>query len=143
MSAKDRDRLKTLHAVSRQHITQVQAARELGVSRRWVRALLQRMKQQGDGGVVHGLRGRASNRKLPATRKQRVLERFAEPKRAKQWPDYGPTLAAEELANHYQLVVSKETLRQWLIAAQLWKPQRARINQIHSALWRTGAVGYQ
>jgi DNA-binding Lrp family transcriptional regulator len=140
MSAKDRDRLKTLHAVSRRHITQVQAARELGVSSRWVRALLQRMKQQGDGGVVHRLRGRASNRKLPATLKQRVLERFAEQKRAKQWHDYGPTLAAEELANHYQLVVSKETLRQWLIAAQLWKPQRARINQIHS--WRARRARY-
>ena len=37
MSAKDRDRLKLLHEVSRRHITQVQAARELGVTSRWVR----------------------------------------------------------------------------------------------------------
>jgi DNA-binding Lrp family transcriptional regulator len=58
MSAKDRDRLKVLHAVSRRHISQVQAARELGVSSRWVRALLQRMKQEGDGAGVHRLRGR-------------------------------------------------------------------------------------
>ena len=57
MSAQDRDRLKVLHAVSRRHITQMQAARELGVSSRWVRALLQRIKQEGDGGVVHRSRG--------------------------------------------------------------------------------------
>jgi transposase-like protein len=117
MSAKDRDRLKVLHEVSRRHITQVQAARELGVSSRWVRVLLQRMKHEGDRGVMHRLRGRPSNRKLPAMLKQGILKRFVEQKRAKQWHDYGPTLAAEELARDYQLVVSKETLRQWLIAA--------------------------
>jgi molybdenum-dependent DNA-binding transcriptional regulator ModE len=91
MSAKDRDRLKVLHEVNRRHITQGQAGRELGVSSRWVRALLQRMKQEGDRAVVHRLRGRSSNRKLPVTLKRRVLELFAEQKRAKQWHDYGPT----------------------------------------------------
>jgi biotin operon repressor len=66
MSAKDRDRLKVLHEVSRRHITQVQAASELGVSSRWVWALLEKMKREGDGAVVHRLRGRPSNRKLRA-----------------------------------------------------------------------------
>jgi hypothetical protein len=37
----------------------------------WRRAWHTRMKKQGDAVVVHGLRGRASNRKLPAkTQKQ-------------------------------------------------------------------------
>jgi transposase len=132
MSAQDRDRLKVLHAVSRRHITQMQAARELGVSSRWVRALLQRIKQEGDGGVVHRSRGRPSNRKLPKTLKRRVVEVFAKQKRAKQWHDYGPTLAAEELARDYQLVVSKETLRHWLIEAGLWKVRRARVERVHA-----------
>ncbi len=95
MSVQVRDRLKVLHAVSRlsrRHVTQVQAARELGVSNRWVRALLQRMKQEGDGGVVRRLRGRPSNRKLPLTLKRPAIEVFSEQKRAKQWHDYGPTL---------------------------------------------------
>jgi DNA-binding Lrp family transcriptional regulator len=140
MSVKDRDRLKVLHEVSRRHITQVQAARELGVSSRWVRVLLQRMKHDGDRGVMHRLRGRPSNRKLPAMLKQRILKRFVEQKRAKQWHDYGPTLAAEELARDYQLVVSKETLRQWLIASQLWKPHRARAERVHS--WRARRARY-
>jgi len=140
MSAKDRDRLKVLHEVNRRHITQGQAGRELGVSSRWVRALLQGMKQEGDRAVVHRLRGRSSNRKLPVTLKRRVLELFAEQKRAKQWHDYGPTLAAEELARDYQLVVSKETLRQWLIEAKLWKPQRARLEQVHR--WRARRARY-
>jgi len=99
MSAQDRDRLKVLHAVSRRHITQMQAARELGVSSRWLRALLQRIKQEGDGGVVHRSRGRASNRKLPKTLKRRVVEVFVKQKRAQQWHDYGPTLAWPEITS--------------------------------------------
>jgi len=42
------------------------------------RILLQRMKQEGDGAVVHRLRGRPSNRKLPTTLKRRVVALFAE-----------------------------------------------------------------
>ena len=36
----------------------------MGVSDRWVRKLLKRMKSKGDAVVVHGLRGRPSNRKI-------------------------------------------------------------------------------
>jgi hypothetical protein len=140
MSAQDRDRLKVLHEVSRRHITQMQAARELGVSSRWIRGLLQRIKQEGDRGVIHRLWGRPSNHKLSSRLRQRVVQRFAEQKQAKQWHDYGPTLAAEELARDDQLVVSKETLRQWLIASKLWKPHRARAERVHR--WRARRARY-
>ena len=84
--------------------------------------------------------GRPSNRKLPKTLKRRVVEVFAKQKRAKQWHDYGPTLAAEELARDYQLVVSKETLRHWLIEAGLWKVRRARVERVHR--WRARRARY-
>ena len=45
-------------------MTQREAAEKMGVSDRWVRKLLKRMSKQGDAVVVHGLRGRPSNRKL-------------------------------------------------------------------------------
>ena len=45
MSAKERDRLKILHEVKKRHITQKQAAAELGLSVRWVRALLVRRRE--------------------------------------------------------------------------------------------------
>ena len=65
MSRKDRDRLKVLHEVRKRHIKQVQAGKELAISRRWVREWLRRMKARGDRAVVHGLRGKRSNRRLP------------------------------------------------------------------------------
>ena len=100
MSRKDRDRLKVLHEVRKRHITQVQAGKELAISPRWVRELLRRMKARGDRAVVHGLRGRRSNRRLPEAMKARAVKLFREQKQARQWHDYGPTLAAEELAEH-------------------------------------------
>ena len=63
MSAKERDRLKVMQEVKKRHITQKQAAAELGLSVRWVRKLLLRLRAGGDAGLRHGLRGRRSNRK--------------------------------------------------------------------------------
>src|SRR2546427_2680039 len=65
LSTKDRDRLKVLHEVKRKHLTQRAAARQLGISDRWVRKLLVRVRKGGDGGIVHRGRGRRSNRRLP------------------------------------------------------------------------------
>ena len=53
---------------------------------------------------------------------------------ARQWHDSGPTLAAEELAEEHGLQVSRETLRQWLMAAGLWRTRRARVERAHT--WR-------
>src|SRR6202050_1602397 len=126
MSAKERDRLKVLHEVKKRHITQKQAAAELGLSVRWVRELLLRLRAGGDAGLRHGLRGRRSNRKTSETVKQRAVELYGQKKQAKLWHDYGPTLAVEELAEQYGIAISRETLRQWLIEAKLWRGGRAR-----------------
>src|SRR5256885_16775195 len=104
LSTKDRDRLKVLHEVKREHLTQRAAAQQLGVSDRWVRKLLVRVKKEGDRGVVH--RGRVSNRRLPEKVRRQALK-LAEA----QDRDFGPTLACEYLAKDHEVEVSKETLR--------------------------------
>ncbi len=43
-----------------------------------------------------------------------------------RYGDFGPTLAAEHLAEDDGLVVSEETLRQWMIEVGLWRKQRRR-----------------
>ena len=115
MSAKERDRLKVLHEVHKRHIPQRQAAVELGVSERWVRKLLVRWRARGDGALRHGLRGRPSNRKMPDAVKRRAVELYRKNQQTKLWHDYGPTLAAEELAQKHGIVISRETMRQWLM----------------------------
>ena len=56
MSAKERDRLKVLHEVRKRHITQKQAGVEMGLSVRWVRTLLKRLRREGDRALRHRLR---------------------------------------------------------------------------------------
>ena len=59
---------------------------------------------------------------------------------AKLWHDYGPTLAAEELAEDHGIRVNRETLRQWLIEAKLWRARRSRIERAH--IWRPRRARY-
>ena len=140
MTTKERDRLKVLHEVKKRHITQKPAALELRLSVRWVRKLLVRWRARGDSGLRHGLRGRPSNRKTPEGVKRRAVELYREKQQAKLWHDYGPTRAAEELAEDYGITISRETLRRWLIEAKLWRVRRARVEQAH--VWRARRARY-
>ncbi len=129
LSGKDRDRLKVLHTVRQRHLTQKEAGAQLGVSERWVRKLLARLGKEGDGGIVHRPRGRASNRRLGADLEARAVVLV----KAK-YRDFGPTLAAEYLTEKHGLEVSKEKLRQWLMEAGVWRRKRRRVEEIHT--WR-------
>jgi len=128
LSQRDRDRLKVLHAIGQGERSQVEAARQLDLSDRQVRRLLVRVRAEGDRGVVHRLRGRPSNRKISVDRQQRLLARVR-----RRYADFGPTLACEHLAQD-GWEVSRETLRKWMTAAELWHPRRQKVKQVH--VWR-------
>jgi hypothetical protein len=128
LSQRDRDRLKVLHEVKQKYLTQVEAAKRLKLSDRHVRRLLLAIRERGDRGVVHGLRGRRSNRKLATSLEQKILARVRQ-----RYADFGPTLVAEHLAEE-GWVVSRETLRKWMTRAQLWCPRAQRVKTIH--VWR-------
>jgi transcriptional regulator with GAF, ATPase, and Fis domain len=65
LSAKERERLRVLQQVEEGHLKQIEAARRLHLTDRQVRRLQVRLRSQGDRGIVHRLRGRPSNRKIP------------------------------------------------------------------------------
>lgn len=119
MSSKERDRLKILDAVIAGRLKQVEAARLLNLCPRQVRRLLERYRAEGDAGLVHRLRGQASNRKLPGVLKRRTIQRVK-----KKYSGFGPTLAAEYLAEHDGITLSRETLRHWMIEEGLWKRRK-------------------
>ena len=136
MSQEERDRLEWLKRARDSKMTQREAAERMGASERWVRKMLRRMKKEGDAVVVHGLRGRSSNRKLPAKTKQAALAVLSKP----DWHDFGPTFAAEQLLKHHRIEVGKETLRGWMIEAGLWKPGSRKIQEVHN--WRPRRSGF-
>ena len=136
MSQEERDWLDWLKRARDGKLTQREAAERMGVSERWVRKLLRRMKKEGDRVVVHGLRGRASNRKIAANTQEKVLQALRDP----DWHDFGPTFAAEQLAQRHGIAVSKETLRAWMIQAGIWEPGSRKLDEVH--LWRPRRSGF-
>jgi len=120
MSQRERDRLKVLAPVQEGRRTQLEAARLLGVTDRTVRRWLRRLAVEGDGGIVHRLRGRPSNRAKVSSLRTAVLQACRQ-----DYPDFGPTLACEKLQQR-GWAVGRETLRRWLLGAELWHPRRKR-----------------
>jgi len=59
LSQRERDWLKVLHEVQQKHLTQVAAAQRLKRADRQARRMPIRMREHGDGGIVHRLRGPA------------------------------------------------------------------------------------
>src|SRR5260370_7635925 len=125
MSQEERDKLEWLKRAKDKVISQREEAEKLGVSARWVRKLLQEMKERGDGVVVHGLTGRASNRKIAGKVHNEAIELLKQP----EWHDFGPTFASQQLAKRHGIEVSHETVRPWMIEAGLWKPKSRRLHQ--------------
>jgi transposase len=136
MSQEERDCLDYLKRVKERRMSQREAGEKMGVSARWVRKLVKRMGKQGDAVVVHGLRGRPSNRKLAAETQRQALAMLKQP----DWHDFGPTFAAEQLAKRHQIQVGKETLRGWMIEAGLWKNKSHGLQKAHS--WRPRRSGF-
>jgi hypothetical protein len=130
MTQGDRDRLVALKKAKRKLITQRQAAEELGVSVRQVRRLVQALKGRGDKAVVHGLRGRASNRRIDEAIEKEAVRILA----GEDYRQFGPKLASEHLRELYGINASKETVRQWMMRAKLWRGRRRQPGQVH--LWR-------
>lgn len=110
-------------------ITQAEAARRLELTVRQVRRLEAKVVAQGPAGLRSARRGRSSNHRLALTTVTEVAALI----RA-HYRDFGPTLASEYLQERHGLVLSKESVRQIMIKAKLWRPHRGAQARIHA--WR-------
>ena len=120
MSRKERKRLAAMSRVVSGELSLAEASRQLGLSYRQCSRALSRYKADGDAGLVHRLRGRASNRQ-PVDQREVVMVLYRE-----RYLDYGPTLAAECLAKDNKISVSVSTLRRWLAKAGVLQRRRKR-----------------
>ncbi len=112
MSQREREQAAVVKEVVKGRYSAREAAELLKLTRRHVFRLLARYRAEGDAGLVHGLRGRASNRGYPKKLKARVLALYWRP----EYRDYGPTYFAETLAKEHKIWVHRETMRRWLNA---------------------------
>lgn len=135
MSERELNRIGVLSEVEAGRLRVEDAAGLLGLTRRQVFRLLARLRTDGPTGLAHKARGRAPNNRLPASVQESALALV----RA-HYADFGPTLAAEKLAECHGLKVSHETLRQWMIADGLWLSRKHR-RRLHQPRLRREAFG--
>jgi transposase len=114
MSRKERQRLEVFGRVKRGEITLVRAAQWLNISERQARRIHKRFLEEKDAGLVHRLRGRASNRRLDDAKRQEIVKQHQT-----RYADFGPTHASEKLAED-GLAVSADTLTRLLKEAGVW-----------------------
>jgi hypothetical protein len=85
--------------------------------------LVYALKKHGDKAVIHGLRGRSSNQRIAKTVEEEAIQILS----ADLYNGFGPTLASEYLADKHDIEVSKETVRQWMIRAKLWRAKEQKV----------------
>jgi len=116
---KELKRLHVIRKVIEGTLTQKDAADLVSLTERQVRRIVARIREEGDGGIRHKGRGKPSHRKLPF--KERIVQLYRS-----SYPDFGPTLFTEKLAEHEAITVSRETVRIWLMEDGLWQKRRKR-----------------
>ena len=92
MSNKELDRLKVIHSVIKKHLTWDSAANQLDLSSRQIGRLCNRVRLEGNKGIIHRLRGKPSNHFLDPTIVSDAIAIIKD-----NYHDFRPTLANEKL----------------------------------------------
>ena len=136
MSKKELGRLEALVTLEAGRMTAARAASLIGVGERQVFRLLKTYRALGPAGLASRRRGRPSNRRYPEPVREAALATIRE-----RYADFGPTLAAEKLAEIHDLRLGRETVRRWMAAAGLWVPRKERAPRVHQPRHRRDRLG--
>ena len=109
MSKRELNRLDVLARLDGDRLTARAAAELMTVTLRQTYRLLGRYRDGGALAIANQRRGRPSNNRLPDVVRDHAIALVRE-----RYADFGPTFAAEKLAERHDLKVSRETLRNWM-----------------------------
>src|SRR3984893_10151512 len=126
MSTRELRRAEVLARVKSQTLRLVDAAKILEVSYRQGKRLWGRNREEGAKGLQHRSAGRSSNRAKSEKFRRKVLQLIREKYSGTEHERFGPTLAAEHLAEEDGQEVSEETLRRGMLAEGVWSRKRRR-----------------
>ncbi|WP_378943908.1 ISNCY family transposase [Paracoccus sp. R86501] len=121
MSERDFQRIEVLAQVDDGRVSVDNGANLSGVTGRQMFRLLKTYRFWGGAGILHMARGKAPNNQIHAAKRHLALALVKE-----NYEDFGPTLAAEMLAEHHGFRVMRETLRKWMHAAGIWLSGKQR-----------------
>ncbi len=105
-----------------EEITQKETTLRLGLSVRWTREKLKRYRKLGDSGLLHRNRGKPSKKRWCDNERSLAIELLKS-----EWHGFGPTFTAEKLNELKNIKISRETMRQVMIAAGIHQPKQRRM----------------
>src|SRR5665811_710694 len=114
-------RLEAMHDLEYGRATQATVALRLGLCLRQVKRLYRNYRLVGERGLVSKQRGRAGNRQRDPALVARAIEIVRE-----KYADFGPSFGSEKLRENHDISLDRETLRQAMITAKIWKPKCRR-----------------
>ena len=136
MSPHELSRVEVMQQLKAKRITQARAAEQLGLTVRQVKRLWRAYRAGGAKALVSRRRGRPSNHQLDPDVKTQALELIRS-----RYADFGPTLAHEKLTEVHHLTLGCETVRQWMVTAELWQAHPAKEARAHPMRPRRPRVG--
>jgi len=127
MSSNELRRVEVFSRVQSEGLPLRDVAEMLALSYRQTKRLWRRYRQEGAIGLQHRSAGRESHRAKPRAFREQVLGLLCEKYCGGPGePRFGPTLAAEHLAEEDGLHLDEETLRRWMLEEKLWIRTRGR-----------------
>jgi len=136
MSHKELKRLEIVKKIEEKRLSQREAAAILGCTDRTVRLLLRRYQSDGPQGLASRRRGKRSNRAFQEEFKRDIITLIES-----KYPDFGPTLATEKLAERDNLFLSRETTRKWMIEQEIWEAKIKKTKKSHPPRERRANYG--
>lgn len=131
MSQRELDRHDCIQRCIQKRITEGVTATLLRLSVRQVQRLKHAIRTRGPAGLIHGNRGKPSNRRIPEKDRTRIVAFL----RQKICRGFMPTFAAEKLEERCHIDRDPKTIRAIMIAEDLWKPARGKNRSTHRS-WR-------
>lgn len=136
MSHQEIDRLKIIQQIDSKQMPQKVAATQLQLTVRQVKRLIKRYKDNGAEGLISKHRGKIANNRISDKVKNKALELIR-----RTYSDFSPTFAHEKLTELHQLSFSVETLRSWMIEANIWQSKAVKKARIHPSRPRRSQRG--
>lgn len=136
LSRREIDRLSIIKTVINKHLSQTQAAAQLQLSVRQVKRLVRAYRSRGLEGLVSGHRQRPANNRIADSIQQKAISIIRS-----HYSDFSPTFAHEKLTELHKIQCSRETLRQWMIADELWQASSRKKARIHQSRPRRACLG--
>lgn len=136
MSPKEIKKYDVIKKIINKELNGREASKLLNLTIRHIRRLKKRVAKNGIKGLIHGNRGKRSNRKIADKERQNIVNLIS-----KHYHDFGPLLTSEKLEERHKIKRDKGTIRTIMIEEEIWKPKQKKKEKHREWRQRKASLG--